>query len=108
MLDAYLIKEQIDKAAHEAGMRYRTCWLRAVEGKNVLERGDSGRALSYEETLDIVPQSRRLLSEADDILSPAQKKIILRVCCDDRRAGETDALETLRRGLERLVKLWKL
>jgi hypothetical protein len=105
MLDAYLLKGLIGKAAHEAGMRYRLAWLRVVERVKVEDRFASGVSMGTEEWLNAVTQSEKYLNEASAALTEPQKAIIMRVCVDDKRAGGTDALETLRRGLENLEKI---
>lgn len=108
MLDAYLLRKLIEKHEHKAGMRYRMAWLRAREGIRVSDRLSSGAALSYENSLLIIPESERILKEAHKVLTKAQKPLIMRVCVDSKVAGGTDSLETLRRGLQRLAIQWRI
>jgi site-specific DNA-cytosine methylase len=93
---------------HEAGMKYRMASLRARDGIKVADPYSSGGAVSYEDWLQMIPESERILKEADNELTVAQRNMIIRVCCENKMAGGTDSLETLRRGLQCLVKLWKI
>ena len=106
MLDAYLIQKKIPVDMHEAGMKYRKAWLRARCGVKVTDRNTVSAPVGYEESVNIVYESERILREADGVLTLAQRRMIIRVCCEDKKAGGTDALETLRRGLVELMDLW--
>ncbi len=108
MLDAYLMRQLIMLQQHEAAMRYRIAWLRAREGIRVADPYSSGYANNYEASLEILPESERILREADQALTVKQRNMIKRVCCDNKMAGGTDCLETLRRALDRLVQLWRI
>ena len=108
MLDAYLIRELITLREYQAGMKFRKAWLRARCGIAVADRFSAAAPVSYEESLYILSESERLLNEAYSVLTSAQQRIVLRVCTDDKLAGGTDKIETLRRGLVRLAKRWRL
>jgi hypothetical protein len=49
---------------------------------------------------------RHLQEIEKKILTPAQWKVVVKVCGRDERAGNTDYLETLRRALDELAKYW--
>lgn len=108
MLDAYLVRKLIELEQHQAGMKYRIAWLRAREGIRVSDPYSGGAHASYEDSLQIIPESERLLREADQAMTAKQRDMVRRVGCDDKMAGGTDCLETLRRALDRLVRLWRI
>jgi hypothetical protein len=108
MLDAYLLSGHISLQEHEAGMKYRKAWLRAVCGIKVRDRYSLNVCVCYEDSLNLIHESERLLKQADETLSKAQRSGVVRVACDDKKAGGTDKIETLHRGLERLIDLWKI
>lgn len=108
MLDACLLKLWIEKEEHRAGMKYRLAWQRARDGLKVRDRFSSGRArLNYTDSMRVIEESERILKEADAVLTPAQKAMIIRICCENKRPGSTDAIETLDRGLRNMSKRWK-
>ena len=106
-LDAYLLRGKITQDEHRAGLKFRAAYLRAVlriraEDTGVGAHGDPEMAF-------ITPvHSERVLREANGVLTPAQKALIISVCGHDEWAGGTVKLRTLHRALEALVKLWKL
>jgi len=108
ILDAYLLRELIEKEEHRAGMRYRLAWQRARDGLKVRDRFSSGKAqLNYTDSMRVIEESERILKEADEVLSSAQKALVLRVCCENARAQGSYNLETLRVGLSRMAVKWK-
>ena len=108
MLDTYLLRGLIDKVEHVAGMRYRIAWLRAREGLKISDRFSGGVPISYEDSLHIIPESERILKEAAEELTPAQKAMVMRICVDNATVGGTDSRETLCRGLRKMAKRWRL
>jgi hypothetical protein len=108
MLDAYLIRKIILLREHEAGMIFQAAWLRARCGVKVIDRYTTGTPVSYEAWLDFIPESERILKEAHDVLSRAQKTVVIRVCWENKLAGGTDKIETLRRGLKRMADWWSI
>lgn len=108
MLDSYAIRRLIAFRLHKTGMRCRMAWERAREGIAVTDRFGSGAPVSYEESLYGLSESERILKEAHEELSSAQWLVVARVCYDNKPAGGTDKIETLRRGLNRLADFWKI
>lgn len=107
MLDAYHYRGNLTEDEYQAGMKFRRAFLRAVFGLNVEDPASSGE-YDPEMAMLIVPISEELLRAAYAELTSAQKKIVMSVCGYDECAGNSDRIETLHRGLERLAKLWKI
>jgi hypothetical protein len=106
MLDAYFLSKHISKQELEAGMKYRKAWLRARHGIKVSDPSSLHVPVSYEDSLNLVFESERILKQADGVLSTAQRNAVIKVAGEDKRAGGTDMIETLGRGLERLARRW--
>ena len=106
MLDAYFLRGLIETGEHKAGLRYRLAWLRARDGLQISNPYLVGRALNYTDSMRVIPESERILKEADAKLTPAQKALVIKVCCENRKAGGQDKIDTFGRGLASMAKLW--
>ena len=106
-LDAYLDRAVISESEHEAGYKFRYAYFRAVLGIRVADVGSGNKGDPEMAFLNPL-YSTRLLNEAYEALSPKQAAIIINVCGHDEVAGDTDRLQTLRRGLKKLCKLLKI
>lgn len=107
VLDGYKWLGKISATEHQAGMKFRCAYLRAVLRVNVDDRG-SGCQGDYEMSAIIVPFSEQLLRDAYAVLSPAQKAVVLTVCGHDDVVGDTYRFDTFHRALEVLIKLWRI
>lgn len=106
-LDYYVWQGRITKSEYEAGLKFRRAYERAVLGLKVEDPTSTG-AYDPEMAMLIVPISEEILRAAYEELSDAQQRIVIEVCGHNKYAGTTDRFETLCRGLEKLVTLWKL
>lgn len=107
VLDDYLYRLILTPSEYEAGMKFRRAYLRAV-CRIMVDDPNGGGEYDPEMGMLIVPISEEILRAAYKALTKAQQAIVIKVCGHGEWAGGTDKLETLRRGLERLVTLWKL
>jgi len=108
VLDAYFLRGLIDGPEHRAGLKYRLAWLRARDGLNVNNPYRVGTAASNcPESMRVIEESERILKMADEKLTTAQKALVIKVCGENRRAGDQDKIDTLGRGLENLARLFK-
>jgi len=107
ILDYYLAHNKITEVEHDAGMKFRRAYLRAV--LRIWTDEGSGGSHGDPEMAALLPIiSEQVLREAYGVLSPRQKAVIISVCGHDAWAGETHVLKTLHRGLAQLIKLWRL
>lgn len=114
-LDAYLLRRNIDGPEHEAGMRVRVAWQRAVLGIRVddsiskLQDGRDTAAVNCAEgAIEQLSQSRKLLQDVRAALSDVQHDVVIAVCGQDETAGNGRRLTELRRGLETMARHWHL
>jgi len=107
MLDTYLLRGNLTEYEYQAGMKFRRAYQRAVF-KLCVEDPTSSGEYDPEMAMLMVPISEETLRNAYAALSPAQKALVVSVCGHDECAGNADRIETLHRGLERLVTLWKI
>lgn len=105
-LDIYLYREQLSLAEYDAGMIFRKAYMRYVLGIKVEDDVQGGRA-DAEMAMLAVPHSKKLLDQAHEVLSQPQWMVIEAICGLDDTAGNSYRFETFRRGLEKLVDLWK-
>jgi hypothetical protein len=106
-LDAYLRRGIIGSEEHMVGLRFRHAYLRAVLKVQVDDIGGGSQG-DPEMSALVVLKAERLLKEAYKVLSIAQRDIIITVCGYGDWAGGSYKLETLHRGLEKLVDLWRV
>jgi len=106
-LDAYLLKGKITLAEHQAGMRFRQAYLRAVLKIRVEDNG-AGSHGDPEMAFIAVPASEQTLCKAYEVLTSTQKKAVIQICGHDEWGGTTRLVETLHRALEQLATLWHL
>ncbi len=107
MLDSYHAQGNLTQSEYEAGMKFRRAYLRAVFRMAVEDEGDSS-AYDPEMALLMVPISEQLLRDAYATMTQPQQMVAIAVCGHDQNAGNSDRIETLHRGLERLATLWKI
>lgn len=98
---------------HDVGMELRRAWLFSLHGirwahqdstqAECIDGGGSKGTLS--ERLEYSERIIRDFYAAQ--LSIAQKLVILRVCQADESAGDKDSVQTLRRGLQRMMEYWR-
>lgn len=105
-LDIYLYREQLSIPEYDAGMIFRKAYVRYVLGIKVEDDVQGGRA-DAEMAMLAVPHSKKLLDQAHGVLSTPQWMVIEAICGLDDTAGNSYRFETFRRGLEKLVDLWK-
>lgn len=105
-LDLCLIRECINIPEYEAAMIFRKAYLGYVLGIKVDDNVQGGRA-DAELAMLAIPQCKKILDQAHAVLSPQQWTVIEAVCGMDDTAGSGNRFATFRRGLERLVDLWK-
>ena len=105
-LDIYRYREALSAAEYEAGMIFRKAYVRYVLGIKVEDDVAGGRA-DAEMAMLAVPHSKKLLDQAHGVLSTPQWMVIEAICGMDDTAGNSYRFETFRRGLEKLVDLWK-
>jgi hypothetical protein len=106
-LDKYRDDMAISLAEHQAGLKFKNAYYRAVLGIKVSDIG-SGCKGDWEMASLTAVYSERLLIEAYQALSPKQKAIVINVCGHDEVAGTTARLKTLHRGLMKLCNVWKI
>ena len=105
-LDHYRDAQKISLAEHEAGMKFRRAYLRAVLH---IQTQDTTGSHGDREMAYVTPiYSEHLLRKAHAVLSSVQKSVLIDVCGHDFGVGNTSRLMTLRRGLDELVELWKI
>ncbi|HVY13515.1 MAG TPA: hypothetical protein VHB73_08140 [Alphaproteobacteria bacterium] len=105
-LDIYLRRGNIDDAEHMAGMKMREAWQFSAQHIKTSDlalsaktpNGGSDRGIS-------LSRSRVVMQQGIAALTGVQQKVVMRVCCHDEVAGNSDAIKTLKRGLERLSRL---
>ncbi|MFY9288167.1 MAG: hypothetical protein WAO98_06660 [Alphaproteobacteria bacterium] len=107
VLDYYLKHEKMNAIEYEAALLFRKHYLRAVLHVRVGESG-SGNHGDYEIGMINLLASEQQLKAAYDVLSPAQKALIIRVCGYDEWVGDSYKFKTFYRALEQLIKLWRL
>lgn len=105
-LDIYLYREQLSIPEYDAGMIFRKAYSRYVLGIKV-EDDVQGACGDVEMAMLAVPHSKKLLDQAHGVLSQPQWMVIEAICGLDDTAGNSYRFETFRRGLEKLVDLWK-
>jgi hypothetical protein len=105
-LDIYKYREQISIPEYDAGMIFRKAYVRYVLGIKV-EDNVQGASGDVEMAMLAVPHSKKLLDQAHGVLSTPQWMVIEAICGLDDTAGNSYRFETFRRGLEKLVDLWK-
>jgi hypothetical protein len=91
---------------HNAGMKLREADqfsaknIQTVDLLNLIPGQHGGDSLVFKCVV-----SKEIVRQANMALSPAQLKVVKRVCCDGDTAGGTYAIETLQRGLKVLADL---
>ncbi len=105
-LDIYLYRGQLSVPEYDAGMIFRKAYMRYVLDIKVDDDVQGGRA-DAEMAMLAVPHSKKLIDEAHDVLSQPQWMVVEAICGLDDTAGNSYRFETFRRGLEKLVDLWK-
>lgn len=104
-LDAYLLRGKISEGAYQAGLKFRSAYMRAVLRVHVEDAGAG--AHGDPEVAALTPiYSVQILNAAYAVLSPRQKALLIDVCGHDLWAGGTVNIKTMRRGLEVLAALW--
>lgn len=106
-LDAYFLRGNLTGPEYEAGMKFRRAYLRSILHVRAQDT-DSGSHGDPEMAALMPVYSERILQEACETLSPAQKTVVISVCGYDEWAGGSYKLQTLHRGLEKLAILWKI
>ena len=106
ILDAYLWHKVISDPEHEAGQRFNREYSRSVLKIRVYDgagsHGDPGMA-----SISAI-NGNEVLRKVFDLLSPAQRGIIIFVCVENNWAGRESRIRTLRRALKILTKHWKM
>lgn len=105
-LDAYFQRGHLTEAEYKASMKFRHAYLRAILQVRVQDV-ESGSRGDHEMAALMPIHSERVLKEACEVLSTAQKAVVISVCGHDEWAGGFYKLQTLHRGLEKLADLWK-
>ena len=105
-LDIYKYREQLSIPEYDAGMIFRKAYLRFVLRVKVEDDVQGGRS-DVEMAMLSIPYSQKLLKEAHGVLSQPQWQVVEAICGLDDTAGNSYRFETFRRGLEKLVDLWK-
>jgi hypothetical protein len=105
-LDIYRYRGQLDTPEYDAGMIFRKAYIRYVLRIKVDDDVQGGRA-DAEMAMLALPHSKKLLDQAHSVLSQPQWMVIEAICGMDDTAGNSNRFETFRRGLEKLVELWK-
>ena len=105
-LDICLIREWISIPEYDAAMIFRKAYLRYVLGVKVEDNVQGGRA-DAEMAMLAVPHSKKILDQAHGVLSQPQWMMVEAICGMDDTAGSGNRFITFRRGLEKLVDLWK-
>ena len=106
-LDAYCLRNALTGAEYKAGVKFRQAYFRAVLKIKVNDMGEGAKGDVEISALTPI-YSEKLLREAYEAISPKQKAVIIAVCGHDEYLGDTYKIQTLHRGLEKLVDLWKL
>lgn len=108
-LDAYLITGRISSDEHEAGIKFRAAWTATAHGiktrDSTVERVGCGQS---DGAMAQLISAKSLINAAYAALSPFQAMIVADVCGADNWAGDKDRVETMRRGLDCLSRLWGL
>jgi hypothetical protein len=106
-LDVYKFREQLTDKEYDAGLIYRRAFMRYVLGIQVDDKVQGGRS-DAEMAMLSIPHSKKLLDQAHAVLSQPQSTVVRAICGLDDSAGNTYRFETFRRGLEKLVDIWKV
>lgn len=103
-IDTYYERGIIDDAEHEAGIKFRCSYVRVHFGLRVgnsvvnPQMGEI-RTLGYEAMTLAGIASQEFLNKIYEVLSPAQKQIVISVCGHDEFAKTTARQRTLKRAL---------
>src|SRR5580698_4359490 len=87
-LDAYFLRQKISEAEYKAGIRFRHAYFRAVLKIQVDDLGEGAKGDVEISRLGPI-YSEKLLREAYEAVSPAQKTAIITVCGHDEYLGDT-------------------
>lgn len=108
-LDFYRLHSKIEPEEFEAGMRFRQAYLFKAEGIKTKDSSlGSYGAGDQSSIMEKLNSAERTLKQAYQELSHMQALIVVSVCGADEGCGTSARLKTLRRGLERLARLWHL
>ena len=106
VLDVYYLREVIDDAEYQAGMKFRKAYLRYALNIKVDDSG-TGSHGDPEMSSVIVSESQRIVREAFDVLNDLERSVIIAVCGDDWAGGDY-RFTALHHGLAKLVAKWKI
>jgi hypothetical protein len=112
--DGKLGSGKLGESAFAAAERYREAYLHIVLHKDVLspeilQVGDRTRNIGGAEDNKLkLPLSRRIVNEAREVTTKRQYEVLEATCGHDQWCGDSDRVETLRRGLERMARKWRL
>ncbi len=100
-LDAYKDLNVISESEHQAGLRFRHAYHRAVLSRHATFERLNSRPIDTRLT-----PSERLLKDAYTKIPSYNKGTIIDICGHDQPARDMDALEKLRKGLGHLAVAW--
>ena len=107
MLDVYLLRGQLGKGEHDAGMRIRRAVLRShgikIDDSLTMSGGGNG---TREDMLNAKTEAERFLSDVKRVLNIDEREVVLSVCGYDDTAGTARRIVMLRRGLEKMGREW--
>lgn len=110
ILDAYWRRMQIIDRQREAGMLFRTVWLRSVQMPRVSADYGTRVAMSTgsDELPVVVASAKRRVADLSRMLNREQLAVVIAVCGMDEWAGGTKRLDDLRDGLTRMADVLRI
>lgn len=102
-LDAYKDLHVISELEHQAGLRFRHAYHRAI-----LSRRAGFERLNNHPTDTRLTPSERLLRDAYRKMSPYNKGAVIDICGHDREAQDDKTINALRGGLGQLARCWSM
>ena len=106
VLDVYYLREIIDDAEYQAGMKFRKAYLRYILHIKVDDSG-TGSHGDPETIPMMVMESQQTVREAYAALDELERSVLTAVCGDDWAGGEY-RFKALHSGLAKLIAKWKI
>ena len=106
-LDLYRDKQIIDRAQHQAGLRFGRSYHHAVSGEAACrERNRRIDSPTTPDMSDSLRQALDFVEQAHASLTSDTFNVVIDVCAYAKPAASPEALGTLRKGLGRLAQEW--
>ena len=106
-LDAYLWHGVITEPEFDAGMKFYREYARSVLKIKIYDPGTGSRGDIEMPTISAI-NGNAVLREAFDLLSTMQREVLILVCVNNTRAGNTFRKNILSQALRILAKHWNM